>query len=287
MSSSEQRSIDYLVTRYQMEPSLKDIYVEGAEDKRVVDAFLEEHGVSGVAVFEISSVDVPRDEREGVCNRTSVIRLARKLLTSLGPERSSVACIADSDFDHLSREIEQSAFLLMTDYANMEMYFFSPTVLARLNRDVSRDRGVTEDIWRTFMVPALQFLFRVRYVHSKLGLKIEVLPPTKLVLFADKRFVANKDRYLERYLGRGGGSARRAEFLSELEKVSIDPELDPRCFVHAHDSVALLRWMLGKLGGGRQPFHDDCVMLGVLRGCADYKALAQEPMFAEILQRFA
>ena len=38
----DRRSIEELITRYELEPSLKDIYVEGHSDKVIIEWFLQE-----------------------------------------------------------------------------------------------------------------------------------------------------------------------------------------------------------------------------------------------------
>jgi len=285
MANADRRTIEELVTRYELEPSLKDIYVEGAEDKRIVDAMLEEHRISGVSVFEVSSVDVPTDPHEETGNRTKLMRLARALLEAFRDGQLRLVCIIDSDFDHLSGNEEQNAFLLKTDYANMEMYFFSPAVIDKMNRHCLRSPRLTDRIRQRFMVPTLQFLFRVRYVSARPKWKLKESPFEKLVSLAEGHFAFDKHEYIRRYLNKNSRYAERSEFQSEVEGVGIPPQLDARCFMHGHDSLALLRKMLNCLGD-RRVSKDVDALFSTLRGCADYTALAQEPMFAAILQRF-
>jgi hypothetical protein len=57
--SNERRTLEELVTRYQLEPGLRDIYVEGKTDKILLEWFLEQRGVKSFAVYEIDTVEIP------------------------------------------------------------------------------------------------------------------------------------------------------------------------------------------------------------------------------------
>ncbi len=56
---NERRTLEELVTRYQLEPELRDIYVEGKTDKILLEWFLEQKGVENFAVYEIDTVEIP------------------------------------------------------------------------------------------------------------------------------------------------------------------------------------------------------------------------------------
>ncbi len=285
MPEDERRTIEELVTRYEFEPNLKDIYVEGPEDKAILEGMLEEHQIAGVYVFEISSVDVPTELGEETSSRMKLVKLARELVGALQGKRLRLACVIDSDFDYITGHLDNNAFLLSTDYANMEMYFFSSGVFERLNRQCLRGRRITAHMIDNFMVPTLQSLFLIRYVNSTPDWHMKYLPFEKLLSFRRGHFDFNRDEYIRRYLSRNGRLSELAEFRQEIEAVGIPCGLDARCFMHGHDFLALLRRMLNNLRG-RNVYGNDEVVFSILRACADYKALAQGQMFATILWRF-
>jgi hypothetical protein len=47
MSEAEARTIAELVTRYEFEPKLKDIYVEGADDKAILEGMIKLYNIKG------------------------------------------------------------------------------------------------------------------------------------------------------------------------------------------------------------------------------------------------
>jgi len=83
MNSSERRTIDELVTRYMLEPSLRDIYVEGDFDQDIAERCIRHTGQKDRIVYHIETVDISREllEAEGLTNgnKQRLIALARLL----------------------------------------------------------------------------------------------------------------------------------------------------------------------------------------------------------------
>lgn len=286
MPEEERRTIEELVTRYEFEPGLRDIYVEGPEDKWLLEGLLHENDVTGVSVFEICTVDIPAEPGQESSSRTRVVKLARLLREALDGEQLKVACVVDSDFDHLTGQRECNALLLSTDYANMEMYFFATDILRRLSVRCLRGRQLTARMIRRFMVPTLQALFRIRYVNTRNEWRLRYLGFERLLTYRNGRFAFDCTEYLRRYLDRNGRGAELPKFIEDVGRVGIPGEVDPRCFMHGHDFVTMLRRMLNALHG-RTVYRDDDeeVVASLLRTCADYRDLASEPLFAEIIRR--
>jgi hypothetical protein len=285
MADAERRSIHELVTRYEFEPGLKDIYVEGSDDKAILEGILQEQQVDGVAVFEISSVELPTEPGEDTGCRTKVVKLARALTRAFRGKQLHVACVIDSDLDYVTGAGENNALLLRTDYASMEMYFFTSDVFEKLNKQGLRGRRLTDHMVNGFMASALTSLFLIRCVNAKREWQLEYLRFDKLVSFGRGRFGFDLDGYVERYLSKNGCPGRREEFLRQVNAVELPDGLDRRCFIHGHDFLSLLRLMLNKLRG-KSVYGSEEVVFNLLRVCANYASLAQEPMFATILRRF-
>ena len=249
MAEAERRSIRELVTRYEFEPGLKDIYVEGSDDKAILEGILDEQQVDGVAVFEVSSVQVPTEPGEDTGCRTKVVKLARVLARAFQGKELHVACVIDSDLDHATGAGENDALLLRTDYANMEMYFFTSDVFEKLNRQCLRGSRLTDHMVNGFMVSTLQSLFSIRCVNARAEWHLTCIRFDNLVSFGRGRFGFDLDEYVARYLNKSSCLARREEFLRQVKSVELPDGLDERCFMHGHDFLVLLRKMLNKLRG--------------------------------------
>ena len=285
MCEAERRTVQELLTRYEFEPGLRDIYVEGPQDKALLEAFLEEHGVEGVCVFEISTVDVPASHGVESNSRTRLIRLARLLIERLSGKSVALACVIDSDFDHLSGHTDSNPLLLRTDYANMEMYFFSPSSLQKISRRCLRGRRITDFMINQFMIPTLQSLFVIRYVNLRPEWRLHCFSFGRVLSFHRGRFAFEREEYIRRYLNRNGRVREYDGFVEATSEVAIPSGQDARCFIHGHDFLFLLRWMLNRLRQ-RNVYGNEEVVFSILTASADYAALGNEPMFAELLRRF-
>ena len=54
----EQRTLEEILTLYNLEPSLADIYVEGDTDKAIISWFLSRLSKSHVRVYTIDIIDI-------------------------------------------------------------------------------------------------------------------------------------------------------------------------------------------------------------------------------------
>src|SRR5208283_3928419 len=103
MGKEERRTIEELIARYELEPELCDIYVEGALDASVIDSYLHRHSRSRYAIYEISSVHIDAGSVEAcklsVNNKGRVVYLAIRFEQAL--DIAMVLCIVDSDCDKL------------------------------------------------------------------------------------------------------------------------------------------------------------------------------------------
>jgi hypothetical protein len=126
---------------------------------------------------------------------------------------------------------------------------------------------------------------RLGYVNVNSEWHLEHLRFDKRVAFDRGRFGFDLDGYVEAYLSKNGCLARREEFSRQVKAVELPDGLDRRCFIHGNDFLSLLRRMLNKLRR-KSVYGSEEVVFTLLRACANYASLAEEPMFATILRRF-
>jgi hypothetical protein len=62
LADDGRRTIAELIARYEVEPTLRDVYVEGDFDAALVSWFLRHHRCDGVVVYTIDTVNVPKDQ---------------------------------------------------------------------------------------------------------------------------------------------------------------------------------------------------------------------------------
>lgn len=142
MKDEERRKFDELVARYELEPELRDIYVEGTTDKNLLEWFLKQKGQQDFVVYEIDTVDIPADRlfelglSDGKQGR--VIALALDMQSYLSEIPPHLTCIADRDFDWLLGKEYVCELLLFTDYSCLDMYLFNEIVIDNFLRLVVR-----------------------------------------------------------------------------------------------------------------------------------------------------
>ena len=129
MENEIRRTLDELVARYELEPDLRDIYVEGKTDKLFLEWFLRNRGIQNIVVYEIETVDISAEKLFELQlkdnNRSRVITLALYLQDKFPETTPHVICIADKDFDWLFDITYQCDLLFFTDYSCLEMYLFN------------------------------------------------------------------------------------------------------------------------------------------------------------------
>lgn len=286
MPEAERHSIAELITRYELETTLRDIYVEGPEDKVILDGILEEQEITGVSIFDISCVDVPAIPGEENNNRSRLIQLSQEFITHFTNTPLQVTCLIDSDFDYLNGNLLSNAFLITTDYANMEMYFFTSDIIGKLNQRCLIREKICNQTINNFLIPLLKILFLIRYVNTKPYWHLENYDFEKLISYNKSKFHFELDDYIRRYLNKNGRLSDYKQFKTEIKDVKIPDCKDHRCFIHGHDFLTVLRKILNCLVRKKR-FQDNEILFDVLKTSADYKVLANERMFSEIIRRFA
>ena len=143
MEDEKRRRFEELVARYELEPSLRDIYVEGLTDKSLLEWFLEKCGIDNYAIYEIDTVEITAHELYNLGlndnARSRVIALALKLNNYFKECLPSVICVADRDFDYLLGVSEFDCdLLLFTDYTSIEMYLFNPSIIQKFLQFITR-----------------------------------------------------------------------------------------------------------------------------------------------------
>jgi hypothetical protein len=132
----QRKTIAELLARYRLEPSIRDLFVEGQSDAAVLKRFLRNLRLEDVVVYEISTVEIPPEtvlasgQPDGARGR--IIHLALEFGKHFAQGSRAVTCVGDRDYDLVLGRRYKSDFLLFLDYSCVEMYGFNGVVLDRL-----------------------------------------------------------------------------------------------------------------------------------------------------------
>jgi len=129
-------TIEELIARAELEPSLIDVYVEGESDAAVFRAIFAELGIDA-AVFPVRTrLDIRRAEVDPYSseygNRTMLITAAMRADAALRPSNTSLTFVIDADWAQAVGPIQiPLPGLISSDLPSMEHYFLEDRSLRR------------------------------------------------------------------------------------------------------------------------------------------------------------
>ena len=130
------RYLDEVLARYKLEPSLKDVYVEGPQDSSFLRWFFSKIGRNDIHVYQIQTVEIPESffqnstlQKES--NHDQVVLLSEMLAECFSRIKIPVRCIVDADYDRHLKRCKQNYILLYTDFTSMQMYLFNESIVGK------------------------------------------------------------------------------------------------------------------------------------------------------------
>ncbi|MCF2150555.1 hypothetical protein IQ276_029845 [Desmonostoc muscorum LEGE 12446] len=293
MENQRRRTLDELVTRYELEPYLCDIYVEGRTDKLLIEWFLDHKEHQDFAVYEIDTVEIPaqllfqlglKDN-----NRSRVIALALYIYDKFSETSLHITCIADKDFDWIFSKEYQCDLLLFTDYSCLEMYLFNEVVLDKclrlgLRLSQPKAREVLNQVSRV-----LEDLFLIRATNEALELNMTWLEKFGDCCKLDKnnnQIQFEFKSFITKYLNSNNKRSQESKFITKLEELRAKELIDIRYKIHGHDFTELLYWYIRPyLRKEIKSSYNSEILAGNLLTCIDAEKLSQEGLFQRLLAR--
>ena len=244
------RSLGQLKTLHNdLEPGLRDIYVEGRGDVIFYARFLRECGVPFDGIYAVDDRAVVPGEavravHQEVGAKGRLIALAAEVST--WESSQGVTCIIDRDFDCF-QPIPEFDSLLRTDLSSRELYGLQPGPFSRfveLGLGIDCPPEAAERLIET-LVPALNELFLARaalHLGSGVGLIERFMTCCTL-----KRGVLTVDatELVTRSLARAGESAQRERVLAKMAELRRSLPADLRLAIRGHDVGPVVAAQLG------------------------------------------
>lgn len=286
--SEERRKIIELVARYENEPSLRDIYVEGQFDATVIKWLLREQECDDAVVYEIDTVEIPKDvlNKHGLDEgqKGRVIALCKELESTTAVP-GQVTGVVDRDYDALCGTVHESPLLLFTDYSCMEMYCFNEDVLARFFHLFVRKPEYTPAVFFAAAQTVLREGFLLRATNQVNSYGLTWLGIEGQCQVKRDSVTINTAEFIRKYLSRGSKIGAIAEFTQQLDTFrNAVAGQDPRYCINGHDFVRILAKYIAKAMRNKNLADADAVERQ-LTANIDYAALAAEPLFRELLAR--
>ena len=279
------KKLNELIVLYFLEPGLKDIYVEGVNDKNLIEWVLSAHNIKDISVYSIDGVEVNDDilERHGLnkgSNRSKVLALSVELAQSL-PVTCKIVCIADRDQEDYLPSGLGNCFLEFTDYNSIELYLLKNSMIRKLISLVLGGFPISEDRLVAQSIPILEELYVLRLAGQVLDWNMEWIKFTKYVQI-DEEFSFDSEGFQKAYLLKNRKWYRKAVFKAKVEELRSMLKDDPRLRLRGHDLMELLYYAVKKRKSSRK-FGNVHTFRGAFMGCLELSELSSERLFQRIL----
>lgn len=253
MTSEMRWSISELIARYELEPDLDDVFVEGALDcELLAHAFADPR--TRRTFYEIDAVDVPVAvlATHGLSsgNKQRVLALSNELARL--PRDAKVLCLADRDLDHWFGELSTTARLRWTVFCSIENHFLTRDTVSDVLVTTGRTRlGDADQFWVS-LSDCLRLLFALRLADREMALALQWVSLRKYLARDGDAVVFRAAKYVLALLNRNGQTSRQREFTAAYHAWLTRLDCDIRLASRGHDYTELLAWAVMAFGGQRE-----------------------------------
>ena len=284
------KTLEELEALYSLEPTIRDVYVEGPSDKAIISWFLCMSGSTSANVYEIEVVDIPPNVLNQLAlennNRGRVIALAMIMDMRLGNATNSVTCICDTDLDEVLVTCPSTSSLLLTDYTSLDMYTISEDAIAKLLLLAFNRRSPSgSDVLAAITEPARE-LFLLRLVNRALALALTPVAWHRCCTIRSGAILFDHHEYTRRYLNASGKISAFTVVSAYIERVRGSLNSDIRKSANSHDLLEILALYLHKV----LRINDNITEFSLRRllfVSASFSDLQKETMFSTLTNRLA
>ncbi len=288
MCHEEKKTTDELVSLYELEPELKDVYVESPQDKSLLDSFLRKCHKNKIAVYTADEFHVPDTElaARGLAinsSRSKLLWLSQALAEA--PEiNASVLCVADRDYeDFLPSSVEANPFLALTDYNSLESYVLDDGALSKFI-SIALGRPPAEyATLRRRLVKALKEIFFIRLANESLEWGMTWVKPRRYISVRRDYIEFDRDSFITAYLLRNTRGGARGEFEDMITQLKANSPADDRHLIRGHDLMEVLHYAAKKLLQSSRKVGDAEFFAGALLASLEAEDLKQFGLFQRIL----
>jgi hypothetical protein len=287
----ERRKIVELLTLYELEPSLRDIYVEGPTDRAFVSGVVRRLNLPQVQVREIDQVEIDAGHlsrmglSEGAKQRVIALAVALSFESKIDLARQ-VACIADADDEAGKDAAIRAPLLLYTDVTSMPIYGFDGKYLqwyfdvGTMGFPLSGQQVVEQ------LIPPLRSLCALRRALAVLEVNVALASITKDCSFSGGQLQFDYDRFVKRCKSKDASFAKEKKIQDAVARQLSVLGSDHRLWAGAEDFVSLLNWLIVKMRGQKHTVPEHLLARTILLGVPIDDVLNWN-LFRELLRRTA
>lgn len=251
-SEIPRRNISELQTLYSLEPSLRDLFVEGEYDKVFINSLYKNNPSQLRVIYSIDSINVPDESLKAVNltrgNKQEVIALIFALGTI---STISYKGLVDKDLDQWTGNLLTIPNLIHTEYVCLESYFVTSNIIYDLLVTYAEAKIADWGSFYQSFTYSLSLIYSIRLCLNLREWNIKLVPYDKS-LSMDKGIVRfDLDGYLSRLLISNGLKGESESAVKQITKLHNDLSGDPRYYIHGHDLIEVLGWCTRKFSGSR------------------------------------
>lgn len=281
------RRLDEISVRYKLEPSLKDVYVEGTTEISILRWFFDEMDKKEVYIYPIDLIEIPDSafEEAGLSkhsNHNRVIVLAEQLSRKFNQRRLNVKCVADADCDRYLGRCRSNYILEYTDYTSMEMYFFNKPLIQKFLQLVLGGFPMSADRVIRSLKNVLQRLFLIHLANEQLGWNMTWVDFRRYISWSNRGIKFDEPRFLRSYLMRNRQVMNLQEFKEVVTHFEDRLHSDTRHNIRGHDFTYLFFLMVKRYKGHRTGYKDTGTFEGAMCGCLELRFVKDERLFAKL-----
>lgn len=284
------RTILELCTLYELEPEVRDVFVEGSCDAALLAWYLRHRSGHAVSVMEVDAVDVPRSlvDAHGCDegNRGRVLALAGELDKNLvGSPRRCPTLVYDADGDHLFARVRRLDILLPTDFACLEMYLFNEATFDKMMSLVLMGCGVSAQHALKTLSTVLLRLWAIKATNHLLGLSMSWIGFDACCELSGESIQFNESEFIKRYLMNNSCLAEKDAFVTKMREVEAHFQDDARYQMNGHHFFSLSRWYFRHFAKEREVCSSEGAFERAFFGCLELEVLDQHPLFQQVAKR--
>lgn len=289
---NNQRYLNEVITLYELEPNLKDVYVEGNMDRLIIGRFMKKYGMNDVSVKTADDINFselyenkPEIKRN---NKNKLLALASCFEREITAELEGVTVILDRDFDELIGALEENTHIVYTDYNSLELYLFDENVVNIFFTNYLREFPFTAKETLNSIAPILVEKFLIRLILNLKGSfpkdKVTDLKKSVTVNKQTGEITFDHNAHLLKILNNLGITAEKSAFSTQIESYRDRLPTDDRKNIRGHDFVHLFFIFIDKIKNNidltEKTFEKTFFQ------CIDYSELRKENLFSNLETRY-
>ena len=292
MAANIRRTISELATLYELEPDIRDVVVEGIDDRVLIKWYLNHRCDVPVSIIGVDSIEVPSelltkyDLNEG--NRGRALAVAFELNEILdGASAKCCTVIYDSDLDAIKNTSINIGNVLNTDFASLEMYLFDVGAIAKFTNVVLMIQDFDHVSAMDHLRKVLVRLWLIKAANHLLDFRMTWISFDKVCKFNALEITFDENEFINRYLMRNSKLDEAEKFKAKIAEIESKLTADARHHMDGHHFLVLCRLYFRKFVKENGVLNDERGFERAFFGCLELGYLDQFPLFQHLLRRIA